>query len=88
MPGPYDDLVDHLVRSSPLSANEAARVVDEVVAYFAEPAPDYVRRRHTELRHRGWHNDRIFTAIAAELATRRVSPPALSARQLRRIVYG
>jgi polyhydroxyalkanoate synthesis regulator phasin len=88
VPGPYDDLVDHLVRSSPLSASEATRVVAEVVAYFSEPVQDYVRRRHTELRNRGWHNDRIFAALGAELATRRVAPPALSARQLRRLVYG
>lgn len=88
VPGPYDDLVDHLVRSSPLSASEAERVVAEVLSYFAEPVQDYVRRRHTELRNRGWRNDRIFAALGPELATRRVSPPALSARQLRRLVYG
>jgi hypothetical protein len=33
-------------------------------------------------------NDRIFERVGAELAVRRVVPPALSARQLRRIVYG
>jgi hypothetical protein len=86
--GPHDELVDHLVRSSPLSASEAARVVAEVLHYFAEPLDAFVRRRHRELQVRGWHNDRIFAALGAELATRRVAPPALSARQLRRIVYG
>ena len=88
MPGPYDDLVAHLVRSSPLTPNEAARVIAEVLSYFAEPLDVYVRRRHRELRQRGLHNDHIFDALGAELATRRVAPPALSARQLRRIVYG
>lgn len=86
--GPHDELVDHLVRSSPLSASEASRVVAEVLNYFAEPLDVFVRRRHRELQGRGWHNDRIFAALGAELATRRVAPPALSARQLRRIVYG
>jgi hypothetical protein len=86
--GPHDDLVDHLVRSTPLSENESRRVVAEVLRYFDEPVDAYVRRRHAELRMRGWHNDRIFAALGAELATRRVAPPALSARQLRRIVYG
>jgi hypothetical protein len=86
--GPYDDLVAHLVRSSPLSPGEAARVVAEVLDYFAEPLPDFVRRRHAELKRRGHTNDQIFAALGPELATRRFTPPPLSARQLRRIVYG
>ncbi len=86
--GPHDDLVAHLVRSTPLSEGESRRVVAEVVAYFDEPVQDFVRRRHAELRQRGWHNDRIFEALGAELVTRRVPPPPLTARQLRRIVYG
>lgn len=87
-PGPHDDLVDHLVRSTPLSAGEARRVVAEVLGYFGEPVREFVRRRHTELQARGLTNDRIFTVLAAELATRRFAPPDLSSRQLRRIVYG
>lgn len=86
--GPHDDLVAHLVRSTPLSESESRRVVAEVLSYFAEPVSDYVRRRHRELRNRGMHNDQIFAELHVELATRRVLPPALSARQLRRIVYG
>ena len=86
--GPYEDLVAHLVASTPLSEGESRRVVAEVVAYFDEPVEAFVRRRHAEMRQRGWHNDRIFSSLGTELATRRVAPPALSARQLRRIVYG
>jgi hypothetical protein len=86
--GPHDDLVAHLVRSTPLSPGEAARVVEEVVGYFSEPVEDYVRRRHGELRRRGMRNEQIFEVVRAELATRRVRPPALSIRQLRRMVYG
>jgi hypothetical protein len=86
--GPYDDLIAHLVRSTPLSPGEAARVVADVLGYFSEQLPDYVRRRHAELKRHGLTNDQIFTALGAELATRRVAPPTLSARQLRRIVYG
>jgi hypothetical protein len=86
--GPYDDLVAHLVRSTPLSEGEAARVVAEVVGYFAEPLPDFVRRRHSELKRLGLRNEQIFAELGAELATRRVAPPQLTARQLRRIVYG
>ena len=86
--GPYDDLIAHLVRSTPLDSGEAARVVAEVLGYFSEELPDYVRRRHAELKRRGLTNEQIFAALSAELATRRVAPPPVSARQLRRIVYG
>lgn len=86
--GPYADLVDHLTRTTPLSTGEAARVVDEVVAYFAEPVREFVVRRHAELQRGGHTNDQIFTALGAELTHRRFAPPELSARQLRRIVYG
>jgi hypothetical protein len=83
-----DDLLAYLVHSTPLTRNEAARVVAEVVAYYGESVPDYVRRRHAELKRRGLTNDRIFDEIAAEVATRRFAAPQLSVRQLRRLVYG
>lgn len=85
---PHEDLVAHLSRTSPLSPGEAARVIADVLTYFAEPTEDFVRRRHAELKARGLTNDRIFERITAELPTRRVAPPELSLRQLRRIVYG
>ncbi len=85
---PYEELIDHLTRTSPLSAGEAARVVAEVLGYFAEPAEDFVRRRHRELKARGLTNDQAFGEIAAELPLRRVVPPQYSPRQLRRLVYG
>ncbi|GAA4502113.1 hypothetical protein GCM10023191_053200 [Actinoallomurus oryzae] len=89
MPGrAYDDLLVHLTRTTSLSAGEAARVVADVLAYFAEPAEDFVRRRHAELKAGGLTNDQIFERLAAELPQRRVAPPELSLRQLRRIVYG
>jgi hypothetical protein len=85
--GPHDDLVDHLVRSTPLSPSEAARVVAEIVGYFGEQVPDFVRRRHAELKRRGLTNEHIFTTLVTEMATRRFASPPLSERQLRRIVY-
>jgi hypothetical protein len=85
---PHRDLVDHLVRSTPLSTSEASRVVAEIVGYFAEPVPEFVRRRHAELKQRGLTNDQIFAAIGVELETRRFAALPLSVRQLRRIVYG
>jgi hypothetical protein len=85
---PYGDLVDHLTRTTTLTTGEATRVVADVVAFFSESAEAYVLRRHGELRAAGLTNDRIFHRVAAELPLRRVAPPELSLRQLRRMVYG
>ena len=85
---PYEDLVEHLTKTTTLTGGEAARVVADVLAYFGESAETFVRRRHAELQAAGLTNERIFTRIAAELANRRFAPPELSLRQLRRIVYG
>ncbi|KNE79201.1 MULTISPECIES: hypothetical protein [Streptomyces] len=87
-PASHDDLVDHLVRSTPLQRGEAVRVVLDVLAYFDETVEDFVRRRHRELRSAGLANAEIYDRIAAELPHRAVAPPELSLRQLRRMIYG
>ncbi|GLX01597.1 hypothetical protein [Microtetraspora sp. NBRC 16547] len=85
---PHEDLIAHLTRTTALGPGEAARVVADVLTYFGEPVDDYVRRRHGELKSKGFSNDKIFPKISAELSGRRVAAPELSLRQLRRIVYG
>lgn len=85
---PIVELVTYLERSSRLSRSEAERLVREVVAFFSEPLEDFVARRHRELQARGLRNDLIFQRIAAEVAERRFAAPALSERQIRRLVYG
>ncbi|MGI8700462.1 MAG: hypothetical protein ACR2JU_04505 [Nocardioidaceae bacterium] len=85
---PDPDLVRRIAHSAGLPAGEAARIVADVVAYYAEPTQDYVRRRHARLQARGLRNPEIFAAIRSELADRVVAPPVLTERQLRRIVYG
>ena len=84
----HAELVSHLARTSPLSQGEAVRVVAEVLEYFGESAEEFVRRRHRELKTGGLTNEQVFARIAAELPARRVAPPQLSLRQLRRVVYG
>ncbi|MHC5903139.1 hypothetical protein ACVNF4_04385 [Streptomyces sp. S6] len=84
----HDELVDHLMRSTPLQRGEALRVIQDVLAYFDETTEDYVRRRHRELQAQGLVNTEIFERIAADLKYRAVAPPELSLRQLRRMVYG
>lgn len=83
----FDELRSHLTRTTSLSPSEADRVIAEVLAYFDEDVPGFVRRRHTELQARGIRNEEAFMRISAELGARRFGPPALSLRQLRRIVY-
>jgi hypothetical protein len=85
-PAPQD-LVRYVVASTGLPQATAARVVSDVIGYFAETAEQFVRRRHAEL-HRHHRNDQIWAIIAAELAGRPVAAPPTSQRQLRRIVYG
>jgi hypothetical protein len=85
---PWDDLVAHLSRTTPLSPAAATRVVEEVVAYFRETTEDFVRRRHRELQVAGLANAEIFRLIDAELSARPVAASDLSERQIRRLVYG
>jgi hypothetical protein len=82
------DLVDRIATSTGLSPAEAARVVDDVIAFHAEPVEDFVRRRHAQLKTYGAKNAEIFARIAEELADRVVAAPELTERQLRRLVYG
>ncbi|WP_121254120.1 hypothetical protein [Nocardioides ferulae] len=81
-------LVTRLVATTGLTPGEAARVVEDVVAFYAEPVEDYVRRRHAHLKTYGAKNDEIFARLVEELADRVVAAPRLTERQLRRIVYG
>ena len=62
-------------------------MVEDVVAFHAEPVEDYVRRRHAQLKTYGAKNAEIFAQIAEELAGRVVAAPELTERQLRRIIY-
>lgn len=81
------DLVDRVAGSTGLTPAEAARVVEDVLAWYREPVGEYVRRRHAYHRLYGKRNSEIFALIADELADRLVAAPPLSQRQLRRIIY-
>ena len=82
------ELIERVASSTGLTPAEAARVVEDVLAWYREPVEDYVRRRHAQHHLYGKRNDEIFALIARELASRLVAAPPLSQRQLRRIVYG
>lgn len=82
------ELIERVVASTGLTPAEATRVIEDVVAFHAEPVEEFVRRRHTHLKTYGAKNPEIFARIATELADRVVAAPALTERQLRRLVYG
>ena len=86
--GPVDELAEQISRTTGLTPDDARRVVADVLAYFTETTEQYVRRRHRELQTYGARNDEIFDRLRAELRHWPVRAPELSARQLRRIVYG
>lgn len=90
MPDPSElgELVRYLVRSSRMSPAEAARVVQDVLAFLSETPEDYIRRRHLTLQAQGQPNSEIFAQIAAELRQRRFRAPDYTERQIRRVIYG
>lgn len=82
------DIIGQVASSTGLPISVAARVVEDVLAFYREPAQEYVRRRHAQLQAHGKKNPEIFAMIADELARRLVAAPPLTERQLRRVVYG
>ena len=85
---PDPALVSHVVATTSLTPGEAARVIEDVIAFHDQPVEVYVRERHARLQTYGAKNPEIFARIAEELRQRVVAAPDLSERQLRRIVYG
>ena len=82
-------LINHLCHNGGLSASHAQKIIDEVIAYFSETPESYVRRRHHEIKQEtGLANAQIFARIEAEMAQLVFAPPALTLRQIRRIIYG
>jgi hypothetical protein len=82
------ELVEYLSRSSRLTPQEAARLVNEVLAFMNETPEDFIRRRHLALQAQGLSNRAIYLQITAELTQRRFCAPEYSERQIRRVIYG
>lgn len=83
-----EELLQHLCYSSRLTADEARHLVAEVLAFYAEPLEDFIRRRHLELQGQGKNNKQIYSQLQLELEQRRFPANALSERQIRRMIYG
>ncbi len=86
--GEIEELIAYLVRTSRLSPPEATRLVNEVLGFLAETPEAFIRRRHVALQSQGLANDAIFTRLVVELEQLRFRAPPLTARQIRRIIYG
>jgi uncharacterized protein YoaH (UPF0181 family) len=71
-----------------LSRAQATRAVDEVLDSLGLEVDEYIARRHGELQAQGQSNGEIFERIAEELRALRFKAPELSARQIRRRIYG
>ena len=83
------EFVDYLSRSCGLPITVCRRLVLEVLAQYAETLDEYVQRRHQELKDpEGLKNAQIYARIQGELGEQRFGAPALSERQIRRMIYG
>jgi hypothetical protein len=88
VPADRSEIVGYLVGTTALTPETAERVLEDVIGLLAETVEEFVQRRHGELQREGLRNDEIFPSLAAECGGWRFRAPSLSARQLRRIVYG
>jgi hypothetical protein len=88
MSSPVSNVEQRLQSVLGLSRAQAARVVDEVLDSLGLEVDEYIGRRHGELQRSGVSNGEIFERIAQELRTLRFKAPQLSARQIRRRIYG
>jgi hypothetical protein len=71
-----------------LSAELAARAVAETLDSLRLGVDDYIALRHSELQAARVNNQEIYERIAEELRGLRFVAPPLTARQIRRRVYG
>jgi polyhydroxyalkanoate synthesis regulator phasin len=84
----FGELIERLTRTGRLSQREASHVVDEVLAFLDDSLEQFVRRRHRELQREELNNEAIYRQVAQEAGRRRFAVPALSIRQVRRLIYG
>jgi hypothetical protein len=88
MSAPVADAQERLRSLLGLNGTQAARAVDEVLDSLGLEVDEFIARRHAELQAQGENNSEIFERIAEELRALRFKAPELSARQIRRRIYG
>lgn len=88
MPHPLDLARERLERLLGLDPARARRAVSETLDCLQWQVDEFIAERHRELRARGARNEVIYETIARELPALRFAAPKLSARQIRRRIYG
>ena len=86
--GTQDELIHHLCSHYGLTASTASNLVAEVLAYHSQTHEEFIHQRHSELQESGVTNKKAFRQIQDEIRERRFPAPALTERQIRRILYG
>ncbi len=71
-----------------LSRAQASRAVAEILDSLRVGVDEFIAERHAQLQTEGESNPEIFERIATELRALRFKAPELSARQIRRRIYG
>lgn len=88
MAHPLDLARERLERLLGLGPVQARRAVTEMLDCLWRQVDDYIADRHRELQAQGARNAAIYETIAHELTTLRFAAPPLTARQIRRRIYG
>lgn len=88
MPNPIHEAEVRMQHLLGLAPHDASRAVAEALDCFAVGVDEYIGVRHAELRGQGMTNEAIYERLAEELPRLRFKAPALSARQIRRRIYG
>lgn len=88
MADPLRPARERLERLLGLAPAQAQRALSEILDCLALKVDEYIASRHKELQAMGMHNPAIYDKLAKELTLMRFAAPPLSARQIRRRIYG
>ncbi len=83
-----DRFKNYLLNSYPLEESLLNSILDDLGEHFGLTAEEFVSFRHRELHRQGLKNEEIYRIIQEELGNRLFPGPALSVRQIRRVIYG
>ncbi len=79
----------HLTDRTGLDEARCRRLVEEVLHEYRETLPEFVQRRHGELKAAtGLGNEALYGRIREEARARPFTVAPLTERQIRRMIYG
>jgi len=77
-----------VLETSPTSEADLDRLLQDILNFTSHTVEQWIQERHQVLQKQNLTNAAIFQTIEQELPFRRFAAPALSERQIRRIIYG